>query len=82
MSQIKVLFFASLREQIGTAEIYLSANNLAELFAQIETQLGSEARLALQADNIRIAVNQDLVEHEVALEQGDEVAFLPPVTGG
>jgi sulfur-carrier protein len=82
MSRIKVLFFASLREQMGRAEVTLDAENLSELFAQIETQLGSEARQALQADNIRIAVNQDLIEHEVALKQGDEVAFLPPVTGG
>ena len=82
MSQIKVLFFASLREQMGTAEINLDAQNLSELFTQIETHLGAEARQALQADNIRIAVNQDLIEHEVALKQGDEVAFLPPVTGG
>jgi len=82
MSQIKVLFFASLREQMGTGEIDLDAENLTELFAQIEIRLGAEARQALQADNIRIAVNQDLIDREVALNEGDEVAFLPPVTGG
>ena len=82
MSQVKVLFFASLREQTGTGEINLDAENLTELYAQIEIQLGTQARLALQAENIRIAVNQDLIERDVALRQGDEVAFLPPVTGG
>ena len=82
MSQVKVLFFASLREQTGTGEINLDAENLTELYAQIEIQLGTQARQALQAENIRIAVNQDLIERDVALRQGDEVAFLPPVTGG
>ncbi len=82
MSQIRVLFFASLREEIGTGEISLNAGNLAEVFTQIEVQLGTQARESLQADNIRIAVNQDLIDNEVALGDGDEVAFLPPVTGG
>lgn len=82
MSQIKVLFFASLREQIGTGELTLKAGNLAELFAQIEIQLGNQALQTLKADNIRIAVNQDLIDSETTLSEGDEVAFLPPVTGG
>ena len=82
MSQIKVLFFASLREQIGTGELTLKAGNLAELFAQIEIQLGNQALQTLTADNIRIAVNQDLIDNETTLNEGDEVAFLPPVTGG
>ncbi|MEE4281248.1 MAG: molybdopterin converting factor subunit 1 [Pseudomonadales bacterium] len=82
MSQIKVLFFASLREQMGTGELTLKAGNLAELFAQIEIQLGNQALQTLKADNIRIAVNQDLIENETTLSEGDEVAFLPPVTGG
>lgn len=82
MSQIKVLFFASLREQMGTGELSLQARNLTELFTQIELQLGAQALQTLKAENIRIAVNQDLIEDEVTLAAGDEVAFLPPVTGG
>ncbi len=82
MSQIKVLFFASLREQIGIGELTLKAGNLAELFAQIEIQLGNQALQTLKAENIRIAVNQDLIDNETTLSEGDEVAFLPPVTGG
>jgi molybdopterin synthase sulfur carrier subunit len=82
MSQIKVLFFASLREQVGTGEMTLKAGNLAELFAQLEIQLGKQALQTLKADNIRIAVNQDLIDNETTLSEGDEVAFLPPVTGG
>ena len=82
MSQIKVLFFASLREQMGTADLSVQADNLAELFAQIERKLGAQALQVLKTENIRIAVNQELIDHEVTLSEGDEVAFLPPVTGG
>ena len=82
MSQIKVLFFASLREQMGTAELSVQAGNLTELFAQIERTLGARALQVLKTENIRIAVNQALIDHEVTFSEGDEVAFLPPVTGG
>ena len=38
---------------------------------------------ALTAENVRIAVNQEFIDGEAAeLRSGDEVAFLPPVTGG
>ncbi|XOV81805.1 MAG: molybdopterin converting factor subunit 1 [bacterium] len=82
MSQIKVLFFASLREQMGVAELTLTAGNLADIYHQVKVQMGEQALQSLQADNVRIALNQDLVEHEFTLNDGDEVAFLPPVTGG
>jgi molybdopterin converting factor small subunit len=41
----------------------------------------------LLSPNVRLAVNQDLVkgnwrEAELVFTDGDEVAFLPPVTGG
>jgi molybdopterin converting factor small subunit len=75
---IDVKFFASLREQVGVAELQINATNLAALLKELKTQL---------SPNIRLAVNQNLVEgdwREAALvfAAGDEVAFLPPVTGG
>ena len=82
MSQVKVLFFASLREQVGTAELTVSAGNLAEVYQQIAVILGEQAVQTLRNENIRIAINQDLIEADQQLADGDEVAFLPPVTGG
>jgi len=37
---------------------------------------------ALSAANVRIAVNREFVEGSCTLQDGDEVAFMPPITGG
>ncbi len=86
---IRVLFFASLREAVGFPEIDLPLGtesgpgcDLDVLLAELKNRLTSSAYAALIAENVRIAVNRELVAGTVALRAGDEVAFLPPVTGG
>jgi len=79
---VTVKFFASLREDLGRAELEVEADTIAALLTAIGTELG-DAVQHLQQENVRIAVNQDLVDDPaLALKPGDEVAFLPPVTGG
>ena len=34
------------------------------------------------AENVKVAVNQALISGPIVLTDGDEIAFLPPVTGG
>jgi molybdopterin synthase sulfur carrier subunit len=80
--QVRVLFFASLREEVGYGEVQVNACNTNDLLEVLALQLSPQAMLALSQDNVRIAVNQQLIEGNVALADGDEVAFLPPVTGG
>ena len=74
---LQVLLFASIRDRAGWSvrEIPLTTctATAGKLWAQLE--LGS-----LLAVNI--AVNQQLVGPEQVLCEGDEVAFLPPFTGG
>ncbi len=82
---IRVLFFASLREAVGVEGmvIELQQGTLAELRGQLATKLGDTS--ALWARNVRIARNQELLgdlSDETAFADGDELAFLPPVTGG
>ncbi len=84
---IDVKFFASLREQVGTAGLKISAANLQALLNELKAQLPEAGFEHLLSPNIRLAVNQDLVEGNwrkagLAFADGDEVAFLPPVTGG
>ena len=83
-AMIKVVFFASLREAVSSSEQHHNASSLRELMAALQQSLPEEALSALNAENVRVAVNQGLVEEldGVALKEGDEVAFLPPVTGG
>ena len=81
---VQVRFFASLRESmdIDAIELKLDDASLAGVRSQLATLLDTAQREALNAPGVQVAVNQAIVQGEAALQPGDEVAFLPPVTGG
>jgi molybdopterin synthase sulfur carrier subunit len=80
---ITVKFFASLRDAVGTASVDVDApDDLDGLLAALAGTLAKEGYEAITERSVRIAVNQTLVEGNSRLAPGDEVAFLPPVTGG
>ncbi|GAB2891017.1 molybdopterin converting factor subunit 1 [Microbulbifer echini] len=80
---VKVLFFARLRQQLGTGEITLGdfSGSLGDL-RTILCEQHPDWSAQLQRDDIRMALNQELAEPEAMVNSGDEVAFFPPVTGG
>ncbi|MBP6097190.1 MAG: molybdopterin converting factor subunit 1 [Methyloversatilis sp.] len=82
---IKVLYFAALREALGTSgeTIALPAGcaTLSAVRALIAARGGDWEKLA-QMKNLRAAVNQRMADPSSAVADGDEVAFFPPVTGG
>ena len=82
MSRISVLFFASLKDELGIGEVSFDSNNLSDLMDQLKSQFGEDQVSGLFADNVRIAVNKELIEGDYNFSENDEVAFLPPVTGG
>ncbi|MGI2193332.1 molybdopterin synthase sulfur carrier subunit [Shewanella baltica] len=82
---INVLFFAQVRELLGTAKLSLEAS------AQTQTAEALRATLAatddkwakvLTSDKLLVAVNQTISQWDTPVNDGDEVAFFPPVTGG
>lgn len=73
--QIKIKYFASLRESMGIEQQILSDDSIHSV-ADIIKQL---KRLP---ENTKVAVNQEYATPETEVEEGDEVAFFPPVTGG
>lgn len=80
---ISVIFFAQVRELVGTDALTLPAEYpTVEALRQTLCQRGDKWQLALEAGNLLAAVNQALVTAEHPLQDGDEVAFFPPVTGG
>jgi molybdopterin synthase sulfur carrier subunit len=82
---VRVRFFASLREAAGTGDVELRLPEDAgydDLLAALEARLGAPAVSALLAENVRVARNQALTGVPFAPADGDEIAFLPPVTGG
>ena len=80
---ITVLFFAQVRELVGTDRLELAADYpTVESLRQALTQKGDRWALALEDGKLLAAVNQSFVSAEHPLTTGDEVAFFPPVTGG
>ncbi len=84
--KIKVLYFASLREKIGTGaeEIELPADvaTVDALRSHLRGRGGVYENSFSEKILLRAAINQDMVQPASAIRAGDEVAFFPPVTGG
>jgi len=81
---IKVLFFASLREQLGCDALDVDAGQIASV-ADLRSSLQAKGEVwnaALSHQQLQVAVNQQLANTEADVKDGDEVAFFPPVTGG
>ena len=79
---VSVNFFAQLREVTGTEGVQVNALDLDGVFIELAKLYPEEAIAQLRGDNVRVAINQELVNGNPALTAGDEVALLPPVTGG
>jgi sulfur-carrier protein len=83
---ITVLYFARLRESLGTGseQIALPANvrDLEGLRAMLVSRGGVWERELAPGKPVRAAVNQAMAIGDVPVADGDEVAFFPPVTGG
>jgi molybdopterin synthase sulfur carrier subunit len=83
---ITVLYFAGLRETLGTGseQIALPAgvDDLERLRATLAARGAVWAQALAQGRAIRAAVNQDIAQADTRVADGDEIAFFPPVTGG
>jgi sulfur-carrier protein len=82
---LKVLYFASIREQLGFGEETLPLPNDATVNGVIDVL---RARSDVYAEALaagkrwRVAVNQDMAALDAIIQAGDEIAIFPPVTGG
>ena len=80
---IKVLFFAQVRELVGTDATEVAADfPTVEALRQHLAAQSDRWALALESGKLLCAVNQSFVPLSQPLTDGDEVAFFPPVTGG
>lgn len=80
--RVRVLFFGRFKEIVGAAEDEAQVPDGARV-EDVFNQYGSKhPELAGFRESAAAAVNQQFAEWGAALAAGDEVAFLPPVSGG
>jgi sulfur-carrier protein len=82
----KLIYFAWVRERIGKPEedvmLPESVKTVADLLRWLKSR-GEEYEHALQyPDVIRVAINQEHVDHRENLAGAREIALFPPMTGG
>lgn len=76
---LQLVFLGRLEDIAGSASREVPfVPSLAAVVAALEAELAK----ALEGPRIRHAVNGVLVQGDAVLSDGDEVAFLPPVSGG
>ena len=82
---VRLLFFGRLADIAGRRERELPLAAPVSASALVETLRGEfpELAAALIAPSVRIAVNRAITrDRDARVEPGDEIAFLPPVSGG
>ena len=81
---ITVKFFAMLKQILHTDEVTVdaaSATTVRELIAALEDRFPDISK-TVQDSKAMIAVNHDFSDIDTPLKDGDEVAFIPPMSGG
>jgi molybdopterin converting factor subunit 1 len=78
--QVKLQYYALMREQAGRSEEWLetSAATPADLYGELITRYG----FTLTREQLKVAVNSEFTDWSRALSAGDAVVFIPPVAGG
>ena len=78
--KVKVLLFGQAAEVFLSGEVFVLLNDKSGLF-ELKEKLHEENE-KLKTLNLKWAVNQELVNSQIELKDGDEIAVLPPFAGG
>lgn len=83
---MKVLYFAWLKSKVGVGEEEVEppaeVGDVQALLAWLKGRGPGHAEALEDLSVVRVAVNQEYVQLDAPVRQGDEVALFPPVTGG
>lgn len=80
-----IIFFGSLGDKVEQAEQDFQLGTSTKTAQEVFDAIGTDNPLLAEAKGntpIKVALNQKLVSWDAVVSDGDELAFLPPVTGG
>jgi len=84
--KLKLVYFAWMRDKIGKAdenvEVAGSVATVGDLVTWLSSQSDNYRDAFADMNTVRCAINLDYVQIDAVLNDGDEVGFFPPVTGG
>ncbi len=84
--KLELRFFASLREALGVSQesiaIPASVKTIADLRSYLIERGNPWSEVLADGKVLRCALNQHMVDPGTSLQDGAEIAFFPPVTGG
>jgi molybdopterin converting factor subunit 1 len=80
--KVRVLLFAVLRDRVGVPELTLDLPQAATVAAAAEAVWERFPALRDAAKSMAYAVNRSYARPDARLKDGDEVALIPPVSGG
>jgi len=75
----KVLFFAHLRDAVG--EEYLKVDASGKTVAELKADLAARYDLP-KMETVMTAINEEFASNDEVIKDGDDIAFIPPVSGG
>jgi len=78
--KVRILYFASLRDAADrdSEDVATIGSDVRALYEELRRRHG----FTMPAERLRVAVNGEFAGWDRALADGDEVAFLPPMSGG
>ena len=79
---VRVKLFASYKEKAGMSDLEISLTDDATVSDAARELLRLHPAISGDSSRLMIAVNEEYQEHDYPLNENDEVAFIPPVSGG
>ena len=80
--RVKVLFFGMLKDIVGLGEDHIEVSDGARVESIFQRYAHDFPRLNDLESSIVLACNQEFCDRSSPVQEGDEIAFLPPVSGG
>ncbi len=79
---MEILLFGITREIVGKSTLTVHSDEKLETVGQLKTWLGEQYPAIKKLSSLAVAVDSEYADDTQALAPGQEVALIPPVSGG